>query len=368
MGCTSSKQARRDRRRSPSPLARSYSLPGRQHVVALTSSTLGSIKLDPNGADEEMMKTSNDRRGVSPDLATAKAWSEMIEKRIPKTPTVTPPNEPETINAWELMAGLEDSTPPRGCGPAVSDRSFSFHVSSPKPMWMVLGGEEDSIVADFDPEMISAFRKAFEDLSPEPETIRQAPKFSGIVRARITAFQERIDAKRAAKKVPGGKEKVVFYFTSLRGVRKTYEDCANVRMILRGYGVVVDERDVSMHGGFKEELNKILGPGFEGSQLPRVFANGSYIGGVEEVRHLHDAGELGEALRGCRRLAEEKQGNAGPCQGCADVRFVPCETCSGSCKVYVEDEELEDDVEVVPGFRRCPDCNENGLVRCPVCC
>ena len=28
-----------------------------------------------------------------------------------RTPTLTPPNEPEVINAWELMAGLEDDVP-----------------------------------------------------------------------------------------------------------------------------------------------------------------------------------------------------------------------------------------------------------------
>ena len=26
-----------------------------------------------------------------------------------RTPTLTPPNEPEVINAWELMAGLKDN-------------------------------------------------------------------------------------------------------------------------------------------------------------------------------------------------------------------------------------------------------------------
>ncbi|KAM0936824.1 putative glutaredoxin, Thioredoxin-like superfamily [Dioscorea sansibarensis] len=361
MGCTSSKQARRDRRRSPSAaVARCRSLPpSGQHVVALTASTLGSLKLEAAGGDEEMMKTSNDHLGLSPELATAaKAWSEMIEKKIPKTPTVTPPNEPETINAWELMAGLEDTTPPRSCAGATdAERSFSFHSSSPKPMWMVLAGEEDSIIADFDPEMISAFRKAFKSFSSEPETI------TGIVKARVTEFQERIDAKKDEKMLSNNQEKVVLYFTSLRGVRKTYEDCANVRMILKGYGVEVDERDVSMHGGFKEELNEILGGGFEGRMLPRVFVNGSYIGGVEEVRQLHDAGDLWEILRGCRKVVEEK----GQCETCFDVRFVPCETCSGSCKVFVEDEE-DEEMEVVSGFRRCFDCNENGLVRCPLCC
>jgi glutaredoxin domain-containing cysteine-rich protein 1 len=42
--------------------------------------------------------------------------------------------------------------------------------------------------------------------------------------------------------------------------------------------------------------------------------------------------------------------------------------------VYVDDEdEVYDDEEEGTddggsGFRRCTECNENGIVRCPVCC
>ncbi|XP_008804469.2 uncharacterized protein At3g28850-like [Phoenix dactylifera] len=434
MGCTSSKQARRDRRRSLSPYARSYSVPlgpdagagcrkkgDGYHVVTLASSTLGSLKLDRGprpddlaGSDEEMMKSSNDcgRDRLADELGKAKAWSEMIEHRIPKTPTKTPPNEPETINAWELMEGLEDTSPLRPTSAA--DRSFSFHTTrdalpapgslpssklangclSPKPGWMQLG-PGDSIISDFDPEILATFRNVLEEFSPPhpalerhlepPEKVTDCrhsgdmPKFQGIVRARINAFQERIDARRAsfnsnAAKVtpldkcpPGGQGKVVFYFTSLRGIRKTYEDCWAVRVILQGYGVRIDERDVSMHGGFKEELKEILGAEYGSGRLPRIFADGKYLGGADEVRQMHEAGELGTAVEGCEMAAVGKGGGVvEACEGCGGVRFVPCETCSGSCKVYVVEDGKEEEEEA--GFRRCPDCNENGLVRCPLCC
>ena len=39
-------------------------------------------------------------------------------------------------------------------------------------------------------------------------------------------------------------------------------------------------------------------------------------------------------------------------------------TCHGSCKVFVGDEGCR----FAGCFRRCPDCNENGLIRCPLCC
>jgi len=160
----------------------------------------------------------------------------------------------------------------------------------------------------------------------------------------------------------------VLYTTSLRGVRKTFVDCCAVRSILRSYGVRVDERDVSMHAVFKAELAELLGQGFAGATLPRVFVDGQYIGGAEDVQYLHEAGELGSALGGCEAAPQRKLGYMEACAACGDVRFVPCETCYGSCKIFVEDDDAGDRYHDVGEFRRCPDCNENGLVRCPVCC
>ncbi|CAD5172637.1 unnamed protein product [Musa acuminata subsp. malaccensis] len=448
MGCTGSKQLRRRRGRSPGHFVRSHSIPVRyvdtavaqrrcwddHHAIALSSSALGSPVLhrgDLSSDDEAMMKITNDfptavpQAGVAKELGRAKTWSEVIERRIPKTPTMTPPNEPEVINAWELMADLEDASPL--LLPAVGvNRSFSFHTSrdvrrsspdtdlsgrssSPKPQWMQLS-PEDSIVSDFDPEILSSFRKALDELSPqhqfcsidrpaEPDdeeeepsdaTTRTAetrpkesadgredPKSISIVRARIDEFQQKIDARKTSSKPdpakvaptykcpPGGQGKVVLYLTSLRGIRKTYEDCWAVGMILKGYGVRVDERDVSLHAGFKDELIDILGPGYGGKGLPRVFADGNYLGGAEEVRHLHELGRLSKLLDCCETTPSMGKGGGGgdaACEGCGGVRFVPCEICSGSCKVYVEEEEE------LGGFHRCPECNENGLVRCRLCC
>ena len=151
-------------------------------------------------------------------------------------------------------------------------------------------------------------------------------------------------------------------------MRKTFVDCYAVRSILRSYGVRLDERDVSMHAVFKAELAELLGPGFAGAALPRVFADGQYLGGAEDVHSLHEAGELGHALGGCEATPSRKLGYMETCAACGDVRFVPCETCYGSCKIFVEDDDAGDRYHDVGEFRRCPDCNENGLVRCPVCC
>ncbi|CAN6241092.1 unnamed protein product [Urochloa humidicola] len=270
------------------------------------------------------------------------------------------------------------------------------------------------LALEFDPEILSGFREALEDTTPpsqptvtldddtplqkersskkdtdaacddgtpvssSPAAGDMTPELSGIVRARINAFERRRSKGRDAARVSplrpsGGERKAVVYFTSLRGVRKTFVDCCAARSILRSYGVRVDERDVSTHAVFKAELAELLGPGLAGGgaaapPLPRVFVDGEYIGGADDVHYLHEAGELGRALAGCDAAPARKLGYMEACAACGDVRFVPCETCSGSCKVFVEDEDSGDRYCDTGEFRRCPDCNENGLVRCPVCC
>ncbi|KAL2488625.1 Glutaredoxin domain-containing protein [Forsythia ovata] len=50
-------------------------------------------------------------------------------------------------------------------------------------------------------------------------------------------------------RIPRAENTIVVYFTSLRVVRHTFEDCKTVLTILRAFHVFVDERDVSMDSG-----------------------------------------------------------------------------------------------------------------------
>ncbi|KAF8378417.1 hypothetical protein HHK36_029756 [Tetracentron sinense] len=405
MGCASSKQSRSQRCRhcqSPySPVPRSYSMqlhhPAQSiedsyHVVALNSTTLGSLNLNSSNQihhgnnshkvdtsnqnhpgntpiDDDDMKNSNREtnnvKEFSLGIIEAKTWSNMINdkipKSIPKTPTRTPPGEPETINTWELMEGLEDYSPI--LLPNLVGRSFSFHfipdstslhypnpkveekendTASPKPLWLQMADNDStmpkSIICDLDLEFMSSFRKALEEPSPT--------KIGSLENEKVI---------KASKCPPNGEKRVVIYFTSLRGVRKTYEECCQVRVILKGLGVRIDERDVSMHYGFREELKELLGDDFNGG-LPKVFVKGRCIGGAEEVRKMHEDGELEKIVHGC-------EGGNGVCEACGDIRFVPCERCSGSCKIYCDGDEEGEEGDY--GFQRCPDCNENGILRCP---
>ncbi|GJN30419.1 hypothetical protein PR202_gb18725 [Eleusine coracana subsp. coracana] len=338
MGCTTSRQARHDLRYCPSPLAlpRSQSFPARcpsdlgaAHVVRLTSSTLGSLDL-------------LDKAAFAPTTRLAAP---------PRTPTMTPPNEPEAIDAWALMAGLEDHQSPL-LSP-FGRHSFSFPVVPPPAA----------------PHDLAAASAKVTPLPMLPTTTSPP--------AAVTngGGGEEEEEENKATKAAAPPRRAVLYFTSLRGVRSTYEDCCLARGILKGYGVRVDERDVSMHRGFRDELDALLlGPGRKcwarPVLLPSLFVDGELVGHAEEVKRLHEAGELAARLDGC-------EGEAGACQACGDVRFVLCEVCSGSCKVYVDDEEYpkeeEDDDVSSDGsgggrFRRCRECNENGIVRCPACC
>jgi glutaredoxin domain-containing cysteine-rich protein 1 len=174
------------------------------------------------------------------------------------------------------------------------------------------------------------------------------PRFEDPEKARFRAILDPL-MKYEERCPPGGDDRVVLYLTSLRGIRKTFEDCHSLRMILQSFPVWVDERDVSMHAEFRQELKDLVGGPVI---VPRVFVKGRYIGGSEEVRRLHEDGKLAELLNDLPVVHFRK-----PCDGCGGVRFVPCPDCSGSCKIITDANEVA----------RCPDCNENGLIRCPVC-
>ncbi|KAL8227134.1 hypothetical protein R6Q57_016966 [Mikania cordata] len=151
---------------------------------------------------------------------------------------------------------------------------------------------------------------------------------------------------------PGGNDTVILYTTSLRGIRKTFEDCNTIRFLLGSFRVLYDERDVSMHMEFREELWQTLG----GRVIPpRLFIKGRHVGGVDEVVGFHEQGKLVDLLMGI-----PQRPTSGPCNGCGGMRFVLCFSCNGSRKVVLEEGGEGDSV-------RCVSCNENGLVKCGVC-
>ncbi|KAK9093798.1 hypothetical protein Scep_025267 [Stephania cephalantha] len=318
------------------------------HIVSLTSTTYGLLTLDP------------------PTLQT---------DRKPPTPprfNRTAP-EPEIINSWELMAGLDSDssrfTPPPK--PTSTSPSSLLHtvleldsrisrtpkVSTPGPNRPVCKENLNPnrpvrTGSEVTGECKSGVLRSFGDHPGRPSLT-------------ATTIEESPFPRRCPK---GGENRVVLYTTTLRGVRKTYEECNAVRSVFEGIGVSISERDVSMHSGYREELKELLKSSsssscsaINGGLVPRVFVKGRYIGGAEEVLRIHEEGNLGKLVEGVPR---KKCGVV--CEGCGGVGFLPCFDCNGSCKVVV----VVSTVKEMQGrdvVKRCPCCNENGLVLCPLC-
>ncbi|KAJ3669041.1 hypothetical protein LUZ60_010991 [Juncus effusus] len=188
--------------------------------------------------------------------------------------------------------------------------------------------------------------------TPSPPAL-SSPSLRVFHRVRLAASALRA-FQRSLPPPSADHRRVVFYFTSLRVVRSTFADCRSARSILRSLRISFDERDVSLDHRFLEELQSLFKHRHGKISLPQLFIGGRHIGGADEIRKLHENGELKRLVDGA------PAGSAAACEACAGERFVLCEKCSGSRKRYYE--------KGGGGFRICNDCNENGLRRCPDCC
>ncbi|XP_028804291.1 uncharacterized protein At3g28850-like [Neltuma alba] len=211
----------------------------------------------------------------------------------------------------------------------------------------------------FDPLLLAAFEQAVK----EHVELRKSAEKIEFFEERVEEKEEREEEEELPWKLlevfeekcpPGGNDSVILYTTTLRGIRKTFEDCNKIRFLLDSFKVVYIERDTSMHMKFKEELWNIL----DGKPLPpRLFVKGRYIGGAEEVLNLHEQGRFKPLL------AEIPLRNSNTsCEGCDGVRFMICFSCNGSQRIIKEEDDEEKQ------SNQCSDCNENGLVICPYCC
>ncbi|XP_068651046.1 uncharacterized protein At5g39865-like [Aristolochia californica] len=234
-------------------------------------------------------------------------------------PEPRPREPPEVINSWELMAGLD-----------TNENSFRFSPATKSSLHTVA-------------ELNTRISKPLKPINRNNVLQPLNPNIPLLAKFSLDGYEMRCP--------PGGEKAIVIYTTSLRGIRKTFEDCNSVRSALEGLGVKFIERDISMHSGFKEELKELMN-GKGDTRVPRVFVKGRYIGGVDEVMQIFEEGDFGTLVEG---LPKGKVGAV--CEGCGGVRFLPCFDCNGSCKVVKEDRKVV----------RCFVCNENGLVLCPLC-
>ncbi|KAJ4866104.1 Glutaredoxin family protein [Raphanus sativus] len=358
MGCVSSKLVKKK-------LVREIRVNnGGDHIVSLTSTTYGHLDLDQQ------------RPETSQELTKGEAFE-------PRRSTARE-DDPEIINTWELMEDLEDSTriispksrgilswktpakpsleSPKRNGSSKRFRGKENRGLSPNQipkrgvmrLSFPLKTEEGSAAVTqrrksfspaFDPDLVASYER---ELSQEKEQIKMVISSSG--KTERNRESERILEGFPEKCPPGGEDSVVVYITTLRGIRKTFEDCNAVRSVLDSHEVRFSERDVSMHSVFKEEIRGILGT--KQVKIPAVFVKGRMV----DVMKLEEEGKLGILLE-C--MPKQRLGG-GCCCGCGGMRFVMCDVCNGSCKVM--DGEKKNNAVV-----KCLVCNENGLVLCPIC-
>ncbi|GAB2267150.1 hypothetical protein Dimus_002135 [Dionaea muscipula] len=372
------------------------------HLVALTSTSYGSL----------VVVDRQPTAGDSQSQAQAQAQSHSTALGVGDSKDPSSPDS--VINTWELMEGLDDDFDvdsgnswklnssnsnyfidaqkipssrnrydSNGSVKRLSD-SFVF-IEKPKemvdelgcnwnnpnskPLWKHLS--EESLLLQMDPNVASSYSRALSSrqLGYDPSRVAKSMGSSPIPSPSFSMISRSLSSSplplplplplppclsttiKSQLPLPGCEDRIVLYFTSLRGIRRTYEDCCAVRMILRGFRLRVDERDVSMDSMYRKELQSALGG--KPLTLPQVFIRGNHIGGAEEIKQLHEVGELAKLLVGF-----PIQDFRFTCGSCGDARFLPCPGCNGSRKVFVEEEDR---------IRRCRDCNENGLIRCLAC-
>nr|XP_010912300.1 uncharacterized protein LOC105038254 [Elaeis guineensis] len=375
------------------------------HVVSLTSSTYGLLNLDRNeakGKEEEEEEAATKKWNRSPPASIIPPFKRSVLKEEPS----------EIINAWELMGDLDEEmsiwsplkkctkshAPMRLFSPAKvtasprkqkkksigkensplgqgserldldSNRVLRPFSSVENTQWIGSvstiskkntptanmqksgrdrggSGSRRSLSPLFDPELLASLEKEHHEEGEQIKKIidpvrrRQKGHDLGLL---VQSFEEKCP--------PGGENIVVLYTTTLRGIRKTFEDCNAVRCAIESHDVKIVERDISMDSGYREELRLLMG--IKEVRVPVVFVKGRLIGGAEEVLMLEEEGKLGLLLEGIPRAEV-------CCKGCGGMRFVMCMDCNGSCKVLDREQKK---------MVRCEQCNENGLIHCPLCC
>ncbi|KAF0917559.1 hypothetical protein E2562_020935 [Oryza meyeriana var. granulata] len=300
---------------------------------------------------EDIKPTLNSKTTENTKLPAKKKTKKKKKKQQPPAqapPTTTTTTQPEPAKT--------PSVP--GTGEAASKKA------APPPMSSVRAANDEVDVRPPPPELTG--RRVVKD---NPFLMRDRENKGDDGAAAAAAKWRRRDPfegypERRPPGASGGG--VVLYTTTLRGVRRTFEDCERARQAVEtcaeavsaagGSPVVVDERDVSLHGEYLRELRELAG---EGAAPPRLFVMGRYLGGADACAELAESGKLREMMRWARARGEACAAKDGRgCEGCGGARFVPCWECGGSCKVISAG---AGDVE------RCAKCNENGLMLCPIC-
>jgi glutaredoxin domain-containing cysteine-rich protein 1 len=174
---------------------------------------------------------------------------------------------------------------------------------------------------------------------------------------------------------------LLLFTSSMSAVKATGERCRKAAALLEALLIEFEQRDIFVNVEYASQLRRLHkdsgaeddgGKGSEGArakgkarglpELPQLYANGTLIGGLADLKALDDEGRLASSLhafridhqRGMQRVDEvDRRG----CEECGGRRFVVCIECSGSRRGK----------QVFGKYLKCSYCNENGLVPCATC-
>ncbi|KAE8663038.1 hypothetical protein F3Y22_tig00113123pilonHSYRG00127 [Hibiscus syriacus] len=329
-----------------------------------------------------------------PKLFTKPSVSE--QENIKQSSASAVENQPEVIDVTELMKDLEtddddeeEEAAEMDLNEEVDDKenitphaekenaNVNCRQSTPAPLSEIdvscFRKPDLNSCTLFDPNLLAAFEQAVkEHMKMNEEERRARIEEENVLEKKTITLEDNDESSRkeAEKKAriddddadadpllrfeekcpPGSDGSVILYTTTLKGIRKTFEDCNSLRFLLESFRVIFYERDVSMHEEYREELWRVLG----GKVMPpRLFIKGRYIGGADQVLTLHEQGKFKVLFNGIPLDTRN-----GSCEGCGGVRFLLCFACNGSHKIISDD-----------GLScKCTQCNENGLIVCPLCC
>ncbi|KAJ8770507.1 hypothetical protein K2173_017998 [Erythroxylum novogranatense] len=137
----------------------------------------------------------------------------------------------------------------------------------------------------------------------------------------------------------GTENRIVLYFTSSQLIRRTYDNCHEVRMIFRALQVLVDERNTDAMPEYTKELKSVLKQNFS---LPQVFIKGKCIGGVDVIKEMNENGKLRSLVEGF-----PVRNRPSYCNTCGEVTMVDCPYCKSG--------------------KNCSKCEGRGMIPCPAC-
>ncbi|CAK8686340.1 unnamed protein product [Clavelina lepadiformis] len=175
------------------------------------------------------------------------------------------------------------------------------------------------------------------------------------VRARVEAGIQHFSFADEQDKInPEDRGKIIVYTTSLGVHRAIAQNCEQVRKLLKAYRVKFEDRDVFESAEHKEDLYKRLelAEGAPFPDMPRVYIDGVYVGGGDDLQAMSDCGDLRIRLK-----EFPKYNLRSKCPTCATTGLIVCHSCKG--KAYKKKNRF--------ASLKCGTCRQKGSLNCPDC-